>query len=94
MADTVQQLLRERCDDPAPAVKYGDRVWTWREHLDEATRQAVALIAAAGVAQNAVQHRVVEAERLGRVDELCEGHLPIVYACVRSKSSPRKERSL
>ena len=47
MADTVQQLLRERCDDPAPAVKYGDRVWTWREHLDEANRQAAALIAAA-----------------------------------------------
>ena len=47
MADTVQQLLRDRCDDLAPAVKYGDRVWTWREHLDEATRQAAALIAVA-----------------------------------------------
>jgi len=47
MADTVQQLLRERCDDPAPAVKYGDQLWTWREHLDEATRQAAALIAVA-----------------------------------------------
>jgi len=47
MADTVQQLLRERRYDPAPAVKYGDRVWTWREHLDEAARQAATLITAA-----------------------------------------------
>jgi len=47
MADTVQQLLRERRNDPAPAVKYADRVWTWSEHLDEAARQAAALIAAA-----------------------------------------------
>ena len=47
MADTVQQLLRERRYDPAPAVKYGDRVWTWREHLDEAERQAATLITAA-----------------------------------------------
>jgi fatty-acyl-CoA synthase len=41
---TVQQLLRERFDDPAPAVKFGDRVWTWAEHLDEAARQAAVLI--------------------------------------------------
>lgn len=47
MAETVQQLLRERLDNPAPAVKFGDRVWTWREHLDEASRQASALIALA-----------------------------------------------
>ncbi|MGY4712747.1 fatty-acid--CoA ligase FadD1 [Mycolicibacterium sp. CBM1] len=47
MADTVQQLLRERCTDPAPAVMFGERVWTWREHLDEAARQAAALIALA-----------------------------------------------
>ena len=47
MADTVQQLLRERADDPAPAVKYGDRGWSWVEHLDDATRQASALIALA-----------------------------------------------
>lgn len=43
MADTVQQLLREHLDNPAPAVKYGERVWTWREHLHEATRQAAGL---------------------------------------------------
>ena len=47
MAETVQQLLREHLDNPAPAVKFGDRVWTWREHLDEAARQAAALIALA-----------------------------------------------
>lgn len=47
MAETVQQLLREHLDNPAPAVKFGDRVWTWREHLDEASRQASALIALA-----------------------------------------------
>ncbi len=44
MAETVQQLLRERLDDTTPAVKFGDRVWTWREHLDEAARQAAGLI--------------------------------------------------
>ncbi len=35
MAETVQQLLRERADDDAVAVKYDDRTWTWREHLDD-----------------------------------------------------------
>ena len=49
MTDTVQQLLQMRIDDPAPAVKYGDRVWTWREHLDEAARHAAALIAVADI---------------------------------------------
>jgi fatty-acyl-CoA synthase len=47
MADTVQQLLRERLADGRPGVKYGDRVWTWAEHLDEAAGQAAALIALA-----------------------------------------------
>ncbi|KAA0103236.1 fatty-acid--CoA ligase FadD1 [Mycolicibacterium sp. P1-5] len=47
MAETVQQLLRERLDDTTPAVKFGGRVWTWREHLDEAARQAAGLIAIA-----------------------------------------------
>ncbi|MDZ4265842.1 MAG: fatty-acid--CoA ligase FadD1 [Mycobacterium sp.] len=47
MAETVQQLLRERCDDDAVAVKYDDRTWTWREHLDEAASQAAALIGVA-----------------------------------------------
>src|ERR1700754_2239162 len=30
--------------DSTPAVKYGDRVWTWREHLADATASAAALI--------------------------------------------------
>ena len=47
MADTLQQLLRERAEHDAVAVKYGDRTWTWREHLAEAAAQAAALIAAA-----------------------------------------------
>ncbi len=44
MADTIQQLLRTRSADSTPAVKYGDRVWTWREHLSEASSSAAALI--------------------------------------------------
>ena len=44
VADTVQQLLRERTADPAPAVKYRDQVWTWREHLAESAHHAAALI--------------------------------------------------
>ena len=47
MADTLQQLLRQRADQDTVAVKYGDRSWTWREHLAEASAQAAALIAAA-----------------------------------------------
>lgn len=44
MADTIQQLLRERSDDDTPAVKYEDRVWSWREHLADASATAAALI--------------------------------------------------
>jgi len=46
MADTLQQLLRERADQDTIAVKYGDRSWTRREHIAEATAQAATLIAA------------------------------------------------
>ncbi|OBK14515.1 fatty-acid--CoA ligase FadD1 [Mycobacterium asiaticum] len=45
MFETVQQLLRSRVDDAAVAVRYGDRAWTWREHLDEASAEAAALLA-------------------------------------------------
>ncbi|WP_027860292.1 fatty-acid--CoA ligase FadD1 [Marmoricola sp. URHB0036] len=45
MAETVQQLLRERAEDDQPGVLYGDRTWTWREHLAEASAEASALIA-------------------------------------------------
>jgi fatty-acyl-CoA synthase len=44
VADTVQQLLRTRVGDPTPAVKYGDRVWSWGEHLADASAAAAALI--------------------------------------------------
>ena len=44
MPETLQQLLRERLDQDTPAVKYGDRAWTWREHLADATGTAAALI--------------------------------------------------
>ena len=44
MADTVSQLLRGRLGDNAPAVKYGDQVWTWAEYLDDAAGQAAGLI--------------------------------------------------
>jgi fatty-acyl-CoA synthase len=44
VADTIQQLLRTRSSDSTPAVRYGDRVWTWREHLTDASTTASALI--------------------------------------------------
>lgn len=47
MADTIQQLLRERVNDRTPAVKFGDRVWNWDEHLADASAVAAALIGVA-----------------------------------------------
>ncbi|OMC53533.1 acyl-CoA synthetase [Mycobacterium sp. IS-836] len=44
MAETLQQLLRERLDQDTPALKYGERVWTWREHLADAAATAAAVI--------------------------------------------------
>jgi fatty-acyl-CoA synthase len=44
VAETIQQLLRERLADDGPAVKYDDRQWSWREHLVDATTQAAALL--------------------------------------------------
>lgn len=44
MAETLQQLLREREGGDTVAVKYGDRTWTWREHVAEAKAQAATLI--------------------------------------------------
>ncbi|MEJ7831717.1 MAG: fatty-acid--CoA ligase FadD1 [Nocardioides sp.] len=44
MAETIQQLLRERALDDAVGLRYGDQAWTWREHLTEASAQAAALI--------------------------------------------------
>jgi len=47
VADTVQQLLNERAGDDSVAVKYGQRRWSWREHLAEAAATAAALLALA-----------------------------------------------
>lgn len=47
MAETVQQLLRERANDDSVAVKYEDRQWIWRDHISEASAQAAALLALA-----------------------------------------------
>ncbi|CAN3130123.1 Acyl-CoA synthetase [Mycobacterium sp. smrl_JER01] len=47
LAETVQQLLRERADGAGVAMKFKDRTWTWREHLGDAATQAAALIDAA-----------------------------------------------
>jgi fatty-acyl-CoA synthase len=51
MFETVQQLLRSRMDDDSVAMKHGDRMWTWREHLAEASAEASALIARADPAR-------------------------------------------
>ncbi|MGO9383782.1 MAG: fatty-acid--CoA ligase FadD1 [Mycobacterium sp.] len=47
MLETVQQLLRLRRRDESPAIAYGERTWTWQEHLAEAEAEAAALIALA-----------------------------------------------
>jgi fatty-acyl-CoA synthase len=47
MTETLQQLLRERADRDTVAVRHGERSWTWREHIADASTQASALIAAA-----------------------------------------------
>ncbi|OBK25960.1 acyl-CoA synthetase [Mycobacterium asiaticum] len=44
MFETLQQLLRSRKDDDTVAVAYGDRTWTWREHLAEATTEAAVVL--------------------------------------------------
>ncbi|MDP3967500.1 MAG: fatty-acid--CoA ligase FadD1 [Nocardioides sp.] len=44
MAETVQQLLRERAQDEQPGLKYGDQVWSWREHVARSSAQASALV--------------------------------------------------
>ncbi|MGA9677305.1 MAG: fatty-acid--CoA ligase FadD1 [Mycobacterium sp.] len=45
MFETVQQLLRSRMADETVAVMHGDRTWTWREHLNEASAEASVLTA-------------------------------------------------
>ena len=43
MAETMQQLVRERADDNGPAVLAGERSWTWREHVAAASAHAAAV---------------------------------------------------
>lgn len=43
MFETVQQLLRSRLQCDGVAVRHGDRTWTWREHLAEASAEAAFL---------------------------------------------------
>lgn len=45
MADTLQQLLRERAEQDTVAVKHGDQSWTWRQHIADASRQSASLLA-------------------------------------------------
>ncbi|SDE55962.1 fatty-acyl-CoA synthase [Mycolicibacterium neoaurum] len=47
MAETLQQLLRSRADDDGTAVKHADTTISWRTHIEDAGRQAAAVIAAA-----------------------------------------------
>ncbi len=51
MAETLQQLLRGRLYQDTPALKYDDRVWTWREHLAGAAASAAAVIRVADPAR-------------------------------------------
>lgn len=44
MADTLQQLFRERADQQTVAVRYGEETWTWAEHVAAAKAQAAAII--------------------------------------------------
>jgi fatty-acyl-CoA synthase len=44
VAETIQQLLRERLGDTSPAVRFGDRQWTWQEYLAGAQAHAAALL--------------------------------------------------
>ncbi len=45
MSDTVQKLLRERADDPRPALLFEEQRWSWREYVEESSRRAAALAA-------------------------------------------------
>ena len=44
MAETIQQLLRERAEDDGVAIRHGEDSWTWREHVAEASAAAAAVI--------------------------------------------------
>ncbi|MGV0835841.1 fatty-acid--CoA ligase FadD1 [Mycolicibacterium thermoresistibile] len=46
MADTLQQLLRERAGQDSVAVKYGESRTSWRRHVADAERHAAAVLTA------------------------------------------------
>jgi fatty-acyl-CoA synthase len=47
VSETIQQVLRERASMDGVAVKYGDKRWTWRRHIRDASARAAALLALA-----------------------------------------------
>jgi fatty-acyl-CoA synthase len=47
VSETIQQVLRERASSDSVAVKYGDRCWSWREHLRDASARAAVVLALA-----------------------------------------------
>ncbi|MCX5044769.1 fatty-acid--CoA ligase FadD1 [Aldersonia sp. NBC_00410] len=51
MADTIQQLLRERAESDSTAIIYGDRRVSWRDYIADASAEAAALIAMADKAR-------------------------------------------
>jgi fatty-acyl-CoA synthase len=51
MTETIQQLLRARMSDDSIGVKFVERQWSWREHLQSAELQAAALLAVADPAR-------------------------------------------
>ena len=50
MAETIQQLLRERADDDHAAVRWGEESWTWREYVAESSAVAAAILGLADAA--------------------------------------------
>ncbi|MET0898807.1 MAG: fatty-acid--CoA ligase FadD1 [Mycobacterium sp.] len=47
MAETIQQLLRERLGGTSHAVRFEDRQWTWQEYLTDAQAHAAVLLSLA-----------------------------------------------
>jgi fatty-acyl-CoA synthase len=43
MAEALQELLRRRAGETGPALLFGERVWSWREYVEESSSRAAAL---------------------------------------------------
>ena len=86
MFETVQQLLRSRMADDTVAVMHGDRTWTWREHLGEASAEASVLTGTARPRPAAARRRaagqfagdaaVDGGRRAGRIRAVRDQHHP------------------